>query len=118
MTEQNHRSVDEVKKDIDEAHNVSISGDTKQKQGQATNREQMPVDADNQLPADPKPNDPINEMIPCECGNKDHKAGLIIKKWGTLEDGTIDDKVKVQIFDGDEIRTVVINKNKLLESLK
>jgi len=35
------------KKDIDEAHNVSISGYTKQKQGQAYNRERMSVDADN-----------------------------------------------------------------------
>ena len=65
----------------------------------------------------PKPNDPINEQLPCECGNKDHKAGLIIKKWGTLEDGTIEDKVKVQIFDGTEITTVVISKAKLLEKL-
>lgn len=66
----------------------------------------------------PKPNDPItNEPLLCECGNKDHKAGLIIKKWGTLEDGTIEDKVKVQIFDGDEIKTVVISKTKLLERL-
>ncbi len=66
----------------------------------------------------PKPNDKIANQIPCECGSKTHKAGLIIKKWGTLEDGTIEDKVKVQIFDGDGITTVVVNKKKLLESLK
>ena len=65
----------------------------------------------------PTPQDPINQMIPCECGNKDHKAGLIIKKWGTLE-GIEEDKVKVQIFEGDEIKSVVIDKNKLLEMLK
>ncbi len=65
----------------------------------------------------PKPTDPINEQLPCECGNKDHKAGLIIKKWGTFE-GIEEDKVKVQIFDGDEIKTVVINKAKLLERLE
>jgi len=35
------------KKDIDEPHNVSISGDTKQKQGQAIKSEEMPVDVDN-----------------------------------------------------------------------
>lgn len=64
----------------------------------------------------PTPQDPINEQLPCVCGNKDHKAGLIIKKWGTL-DGIEQDKVKVQIFEGDEIKTVVINKAKLLERL-
>ena len=115
MTEQNHRSADEVKKDAS-----LLSGEhleTQSKTGEENTRENMPVDADNHLPADPKPNDPINEMIPCECGSKDHKAGLIIKKWGTLEDGTIEDKVKVQIFDGDSISTVAINKKKLLERL-
>ena len=65
----------------------------------------------------PKPTDPINEPIPCVCGNKNHKAGLIIKKWGTL-DGIVEDKIKIQIFDGDEIKTVVINRAKLLERLK
>ena len=64
------------------------------------------------------PQDAISLVIPCECGSKTHKAGLIIKKWGTLEDGTIEDKVKVQIFDGDGITTVVVNKKKLLERLK
>lgn len=34
------------KKDIDEPQNVSISGDTKQKQGQVINSEDMPEDAD------------------------------------------------------------------------
>ena len=65
----------------------------------------------------PKQTDPINEQLPCECGNKDHKAGLIIKKWGTFE-GIEEDKVKVQIFEGDEIKSVVINKAKLLERLE
>jgi len=64
----------------------------------------------------PKPDDEIADELPCECGNKDHKAGLIIKKWGSLT-GIEEDKVKIQIFDGDEIRTVVINKAKLLERL-
>ena len=65
----------------------------------------------------PTPKDLISREIPCICGNKDHKAGLIIKKWGTFE-GIEEDKVKVQIFDGDEIKSVVINKAKLLEKLK
>ena len=64
----------------------------------------------------PTPQDSINQELPCECGNKDHKAGLIIKKWGTFE-GIEEDKVKIQIFDGDEIKTVVIDKKKLLERL-
>ncbi len=67
---------------------------------------------------EPTPKDKIANELPCECGNKDHKAGLIIKKWGTLEDGTIEDKVKVQIFSGDGITSVVISKKKLLERLE
>ena len=63
------------------------------------------------------PQDPINQQIPCECGNKDHKAGLIVKKWGDLS-SKIKDKVKIQIFEGDEIKSVVIDKNKLLEKIK
>ena len=65
----------------------------------------------------PTPEDKISDAIPCECGSKDHKAGLIINKWGDL-DGTIEDKVKIQIFDGDEIKTVVINKEKLMKRLE
>ena len=63
------------------------------------------------------PKDPINQEIPCVCGKKDHKAGLIVKKWGDLS-GQIKDKVKIQIFEDDEIKTVVIDKNKLLEKIK
>jgi len=65
----------------------------------------------------PKPDDPINEQLPCECGNKDHKAGLIIGKWGSLTN-LEPDKVKIQIFEGDEIKSVVIDKEKLKEMLK
>ncbi len=65
---------------------------------------------------EPTPKDKIANELPCECGSKNHKAGLIIKKWGTLE-GITGDKVKVQIFDGDGITTVVISKKKLLERL-
>lgn len=64
----------------------------------------------------PKPTDPINEPLPCICGNKDHKAGLIIKKWGSMT-GPESDKVKIQIFEGDEIKSVVIDKKKLQERL-
>jgi len=66
---------------------------------------------------EPKSTDPINEEIPCECGSKDHKAGLIVKKWGDLS-GPIEDKVKIQIFEGDEIKSVVIDKDKLMKKLK
>lgn len=66
----------------------------------------------------PTPQDAIANEIPCTCGNKDHKAGLIIGKWGSLEEGAIEDKVKIQIFEGDNIKTVVVNKGKLLEALK
>ncbi len=66
----------------------------------------------------PKPDDPIAKAIKCECGSKTHKAGLIIGKWGSIEDGIMEDKVKIQIFEGNEIKTVVINKKKLLKQLK
>lgn len=66
---------------------------------------------------EPKPDDPISDALKCECGSKNHKAGLVIKKWGDLS-GPIEDKVKIQIFEGDEIKSVVINKNKLMEKLK
>ena len=65
----------------------------------------------------PTPEDKISDEIPCECGSKNHKAGLIVKLWGDL-DGIIEDKIKVQLFDGDDIMTVVIDKNKLLKKLE
>ncbi len=65
----------------------------------------------------PTPEDKLTNEIPCECGNEDHKAGLIIGKFGSL---TVSepDKVKIQIFEGDEIKSVIVDKNKLLERLK
>ena len=66
----------------------------------------------------PKPTDPTHKSIPCECGNKDHKAGLIINKWGSVEEGVDEEKVKIQIFEGETIKTVVVSKSKLLEKLK
>jgi len=65
----------------------------------------------------PKPDDEIAEELPCVCGNKDHKAGLIIGKWGSLT-GSEPDKIKIQIFEGDEIKSVVVDKQKLKEMLK
>jgi len=66
---------------------------------------------------EPKPDDKIADELPCVCGNKDHKAGLIVGKWGSLS-GPEKDKVKIQIFEGDEIKSVVIDKSKLMERLK
>ena len=63
------------------------------------------------------PEDKLSDEIPCECGSKNHKAGLIVKAWGSI-DGIIEDKLKVQIFDGDEIMTVVIKKEKLIKKLE
>ncbi len=61
--------------------------------------------------------DKISDEIPCKCGNENHKAGLIVGKFGRLT-GSEQDKVKIQIFEGDEIKSVIVDKNKLLERLK
>ena len=66
----------------------------------------------------PTQEDSTHKSIPCECGSDSHKAGLIVGKWGSLEDGFQEDKVKIQIFEGDEIKTVIVDKKKLLEELK
>lgn len=66
---------------------------------------------------EPKSTDPTSDSIPCECGNESHKAGLIVKKWGDTA-GEIEEKVKIQMFQGDDIRTVVVSRSKLLEKLK
>ncbi len=65
----------------------------------------------------PTPEDKLTNEIPCECGNEDHKAGLIVGKFGSLTGSELD-KVKIQIFEGDEIKSVVVDKKKLLERLK
>ena len=67
---------------------------------------------------EPTSQDAIAQQISCECGSKDHKAGLIIGKWGSVEEGVDEDKVKIQIFEGETIKTVVVNKKKLLEAIK
>ena len=61
---------------------------------------------------------PFKNEIPCECGDKKHKAGLIVGKWGSLEEGIIESKVKIQIFEGDEIKSVVVSKKKLIKALE
>ena len=65
---------------------------------------------------EPKPDDPTSDALNCQCGSKNHKAGLIVGKWGDLN-GPQPDKVKIQIFEGDEIKTVVVDKAKLIEKL-
>jgi len=65
---------------------------------------------------EPTHEDKISDELPCECGAKDHKAGLIVKPWGDL-DGIIEDKVKIQIFEDDKIMSVVISREKLKKRL-
>lgn len=59
----------------------------------------------------PKPTDPINKKIKCECGAKNCKMGLIIGKYPG-------DKVKLQIFDKEGVKTMIIDKKKLKRMLK
>lgn len=59
----------------------------------------------------PDKEDPINQGIPCECGKKDCKMGLIISKFP-------EDKIKIQVFDNEMIMTVAVSKDKLIEKLK
>ena len=50
------------KKDVDEVQDVSISGDTKMKQGKKINTEHMPVNSNNQADKD--------DYEPFECWNR------------------------------------------------
>lgn len=59
----------------------------------------------------PKPTDPINKKIPCACGAKNCDRGLTIGKYPG-------DKVKVQIFDKEGVKTMIIEKKKLKRMLK
>ena len=59
----------------------------------------------------PKPNDAISVPIPCECGKPDCKMGLIITKYP-------EDKIKIRIFNKDNIESIVVSKKKLMEQLK
>ena len=59
----------------------------------------------------PKPTDPINKKIPCECGAEKCKMGLTIGKYPG-------DKIKLQIFDKEGVKSIVILKKKLLRLLK
>ena len=53
----------------------------------------------------------IRDSIECECGSKGCDRGLIIGKYPG-------DKIKIQVFDKENILTVVINKKKLMEELE
>ena len=59
----------------------------------------------------PNPDDPIINKIPCECGAKDCEKGLLVRKYPG-------EKIKIQIFEGDNILTVVVDKNKLMKELE
>jgi len=59
----------------------------------------------------PKPDDAISEKIPCECGLTNCDKGLILTKYP-------EGKIKIRIFDKNEIKTVVIDKKKLMKKLK
>ena len=59
----------------------------------------------------PKPSDAISEQIPCVCGKPNCGMGLIITKYP-------EKKIKIRIFEGNEIKTIVVSKKKLMEQLK
>lgn len=59
----------------------------------------------------PNPDDPIIDKIPCECGAKDCEKGLLLRKYPG-------DKIKIQIFAGEDIKTVVVSKDKLMKELE
>ena len=59
----------------------------------------------------PKSDDPIIDEIKCECGAKDCEKGLLVRKYPG-------DKIKIQIFDKDNILTVVISKDKLMKKIE
>lgn len=59
----------------------------------------------------PTSTDPLSKKIKCECGAKNCKMGLTIGKYPG-------DKIKLQIFDKEGVKTMIINKKKLLRLLK
>lgn len=59
---------------------------------------------------EPKADDPITEEIPCECGGDNCDVGLIVGKYPG-------GKVKLKIIDKEDIKTVVVDKTKLLKKL-
>jgi len=60
---------------------------------------------------DPEPDDPIIDEIKCECGATNCDKGLLIRKYP-------ENKIKIQIFDKEDIKTVAVDKSKLMERLK
>ena len=71
------------KKDNDEAHNVTLSGATKLKQRQTTNREQMSVDADNHVVE--------RKCLPIRTGTD---LSFIIKMKNKMKKITLEEKYK------------------------
>lgn len=53
---------------------------------------------------------PFKKAIPCACGKEGCDMGLIVGKYP-------ENKIKIQIIDKEDIKTVVISKKKLMEKL-
>jgi len=54
--------------------------------------------------------DPIKQEIKCECGGDDCDLGVLISNFP-------ENKIKIQIISKENIMSVVIDKNKLMEKL-
>ena len=59
----------------------------------------------------PKPDDAISAPIPCDCGKPNCDMGLLITEYP-------EKKIKVRIFNKNNIESVVVSKKKLMEQLK
>jgi len=59
----------------------------------------------------PKPNDPTDKEIKCECGKKDCNIGLMVTEYP-------EKKVKIRIIDSDNIKTMVVKLSDLKKRLK
>ena len=58
-----------------------------------------------------KTENPFKKQIPCECGKEGCDMGLIVGKYPK-------NKIKIQIIDKEDIKTVVISEKKLLNALR
>jgi len=59
----------------------------------------------------PKPDDPTATELKCICGEENCKVGMRITNIS-------DEKTKIQIFDKEDIKTVIVDKKNLKELLK
>ena len=59
----------------------------------------------------PKPDDAIAKPIPCACGKSDCSMGLLMSLYP-------EKKIKIRIFNKDNIESIVVSKKKLMEQLK